>query len=93
MFKNGAPVVRGGTLTGNGARERWGFFPGQFMYITRVSTNSIQAGEGLEVAAADKVAEVSTGVNEKAHAKALEAPTTVGDDIFCLKGTDTSNAD
>jgi len=93
LFNKGAPVVRGGTLTGNGARERWGFFPGQFIYISRASTNSIVAGEGVEVAAAGTIAGVATTVDEKAHAKALEGSNTVGDDIFVLAGTDTSNAD
>ncbi|KKN18470.1 hypothetical protein LCGC14_0955550, partial [marine sediment metagenome] len=89
LFLNGAPVARAGTATGTAARDVWGWFPGQFMYITRASAVTV-AGEGLEVAAAGTVAGVASGVDEKAHAKGLEAAGAANDDIFVLAGTDTS---
>ena len=89
LFKNGQPVARDGTATGTGARDVWGWFPGQFMYISRASGGTV-TGEGLEVAAAGKVAGVTSGADQKAHAKGLENAGADGDDIFVLAGTDTS---
>lgn len=86
LFSKGLPVS---TLTGDGARSKWGVIPGVFIQIGRANAATI-AGEGLQIDANGLYGGVATGVDEKSVAKGLEAAGAQYDDIFVLRGVDTS---
>lgn len=84
LYENGVQVAPGGTLVGDGGRSKWVIVPGTFIYIHRASA-ATQAGEGLIWSAARTSIGVSTGVDEFAVAKGLEAAGAANDDIFVMK--------
>ena len=59
--------------------------PGLHIFLARASAATV-AGEGVIFSAAGTVEGVSTGVEEHAHAKCLEAAGAASDDIFCVRG-------
>ena len=73
------------TLTGTAKRDKWVMVPGVHIFIVRASAATV-AGEGLIFSAATTVEGCSTGVDEIAHAKCLEAAGAASDDIFAVRG-------
>lgn len=86
VFSNGLPTS---SLVGTATRKRWGFIPGINIHLVRANAATV-AGEGLELAANRLHAGVSTTVDENATAKGLEAAGAQYDDIFAIRGVDTS---
>lgn len=86
LFDQGVPTS---SVTGDGARSKWGVIPGVFLTIARANAATV-AGEGLQIDANGLYGGVATGVDEKSVAKGLEAAGAQYDDIFVLRGVDTS---
>ncbi len=74
-----------GSLVGRAQRDRWVMIPGLYIYIARM-VQTVTAGEGLIFGGATTMEGVSTGEDETAVAKALEANGNAQDDIFVLRG-------
>jgi len=73
------------SLVGTGKRDKWVMVPGIQIFIARASGATV-AGEGLIFSAATTVEGCSTGVDEIAMCKGLEAAGAANDDIFCVRG-------
>ena len=71
------------TATGTAARNVWGRFPGQFIFLAKASAATV-AGEGLIFSGAATLEGCSTGVEEISICKGLEAAAYAGDSIFCI---------
>lgn len=81
----GQGKVFASTLLGTAKRDKWVMIPGVHIFIARASGATV-AGEGLIFSAANTVEGCSTGVDEIAMSKCLEAAGAAGDDIFCVRG-------
>ncbi len=81
----GMGEVFGTNLIGRAQRDRWVMVPGLQIFIARM-LQTVSAGEGLIFAAATTMEGVSTGEDETAVCKALEANGNALDDIFCVRG-------
>ena len=73
------------SLVGRAQRDRWVMVPGIQIFIARMSA-TVTAGEGLVFSHASQYEGVSTGEDETAVCKALEANGNALDDIFVLRG-------
>ncbi len=81
----GMAEVFAANLVGTAKRDKWVMIPGLQIFIARVGA-ATSAGEGLIFNAATKYEGVSTGEDETAVCKGLEAGGADGDDIFCVRG-------
>ncbi len=81
----GMAEVFASSLIGTAKRDKWVMIPGLQIFIARMS-QTVTAGEGLIFSHASQYEGVSTGEDETAVCKALEANGNALDDIFVLRG-------